>query len=498
MSESKSMLPERIRKQLLTITLIGGAVRLLLLLLPKSFLVTYRLPDDAMYYFTIARNLVSDSGISFDGVEPTNGFHPLWLFVITPIYWITGGEWDSVYVILALQSLLDTALIFACGYAAYKALDLHEQERHYAAIAAALMYAFNPISVIRGINGLETTVAALLLIVWLIKYIEHRRSGAGSYYALASLSALVFLSRTDLVFLLVPALIVLVIHDAKRGFRTSKLLLPALAGLAIVAPWLLWSYVTFGSIVQTSGEAVAIFAKAKYDIIFAAGGYASYIISETLRTWIKPFIYSSFGVGAIAIFLIARRRTDRKHLALFASLLLGTLALFTYHILSRGFIRDWYVIQLVPLFIVVTSVAFAHFAGSRRLFLWLTLSLFFCGWIWEFTHPRLESQQVFLGQRSTADAVVGGFNSGYLGYLAEGPVINLDGVVNNDILHYLRTKDVRRYIDSVGITEIRDFRGTLGGYRNLFAPELTQGFQLVDSVDAGHGEILETWRRMPR
>ena len=489
-------LPERIRKQLWTITLIGGAVRLLLLLLPKSFLVTYRLPDDAMYYFAVARNLANGNGISFDGVDATNGFHPLWLFVITPIYWITGGLWDSVNVILVLQSLLDTALTFACGYAAYKVLDLHEQERHYAALGAALMYAFNPIAVIRGINGLETTLAALLLIVWLLQYIDQWRTSGSSYMTLAVLSALVFLARTDLVFLLAPGLLVLVIREGRHGLSIGRLLVPAMVGLAIVAPWLLWSYLAFGSIVQTSGEAVAIFAQAKFDIVFAEGGYEKYVVSETLRTWIKPFIYSTFGVGAVALLLAIRRRSARKQISLFAPLLIGVLALLTYHIVSRGFIRDWYVIQLIPLFAVLTSITYSHFGGSRRLFLWLTLSLLFCGWIWEFTHPRLESQRVFLeAKRGSNETIIGGFNSGYLGYFSRGRVINLDGVVNNDILHYLRTRDLRGYIDSVGITEIHDFRGTLGGYRNLFAPDLTEGFRSIDSTDAGSGEILEIWQR---
>ena len=470
---------------------------MLLLLLPKSFLVTYRLPDDAMYYFTIARNLATGKGISFDGVDPTNGFHPLWLFVITPIYWISGGLWDSVYLIMALQSLLDTALIFLCGYAAYKALDLDEPQRHFAALAASLIYAFNPISAIRGINGLETTLAAFLLILWLTQYIEHWRFAQSSYLKLAVLTALVFLARTDLVFLLVPALIALAVIDMKRGVALTRYVAPSVIALLIVAPWLLWSHLTFGSIVQTSGKAVAIFAQKKFEIEFAEGGHAAYIFSELLRSWLKPFIYSTYAIGGIVLMLLVTRRNNRESLLPFISLLLGVAALYAYHIISRGFIRDWYAIQFIPLFAVLASVTFAYFTQSRRLFLWLTLSLMFCGWIWEITHPRMESQPV-LAQiaASPTPQVKGGFNSGYFGYLGGGRVINLDGVVNNDILHYLRIGDVRRYIDSVGIDEIKDYRGTLGGYRNLFAPDLTQGFTLVDTLDAGNGEVLETWRRV--
>ena len=41
--------------------------------------------DDAYYYFQIARNLADGGGVSFDGETPTNGFHPLWLVLLTPL-----------------------------------------------------------------------------------------------------------------------------------------------------------------------------------------------------------------------------------------------------------------------------------------------------------------------------------------------------------------------------------------------------------------------------
>ena len=34
--------------------------------------------DDAFYYFGIARNVAHGHGSTFDGINPTNGYHPLW------------------------------------------------------------------------------------------------------------------------------------------------------------------------------------------------------------------------------------------------------------------------------------------------------------------------------------------------------------------------------------------------------------------------------------
>ena len=42
-------------------------------------------PDDAFYYLRIAANVASGRGLTFDGAAPTNGFHPLYLFMLVPI-----------------------------------------------------------------------------------------------------------------------------------------------------------------------------------------------------------------------------------------------------------------------------------------------------------------------------------------------------------------------------------------------------------------------------
>lgn len=43
--------------------------------------------DDSFYYFGIARNLMEGYGFTFDRLNQTNGFHPLWLFTCALPYW---------------------------------------------------------------------------------------------------------------------------------------------------------------------------------------------------------------------------------------------------------------------------------------------------------------------------------------------------------------------------------------------------------------------------
>ncbi len=49
--------------------------------------------DDSFYYFQIAWNLASGNFSTFDGgITRTNGYHPLWLLLITPFYWVFDKE----------------------------------------------------------------------------------------------------------------------------------------------------------------------------------------------------------------------------------------------------------------------------------------------------------------------------------------------------------------------------------------------------------------------
>ena len=61
------------------------------------------IPDDAYYYAQIARNLAAGQFSTVDGgITMTNGYHPAWLFLITPLYWVFDAE-EALVAIKALE-----------------------------------------------------------------------------------------------------------------------------------------------------------------------------------------------------------------------------------------------------------------------------------------------------------------------------------------------------------------------------------------------------------
>ena len=99
------------RRGLWTLALLGAALRLGLIW--TGWCDNRVVADDAFYYFTIARHLAAGHGATFDGLAPTNGFHPLWLLLLTPVFALTGvlraGSWVGVHLALSLCALLDIA-----------------------------------------------------------------------------------------------------------------------------------------------------------------------------------------------------------------------------------------------------------------------------------------------------------------------------------------------------------------------------------------------------
>ncbi len=79
---------------------------------PESVLLAY-VPDDAFYYLEIARHLAAGEGSTFDGVNPTTGYHPGWMALLVPLARAVPEPVLLVRAALALSFVLHVATAFA-------------------------------------------------------------------------------------------------------------------------------------------------------------------------------------------------------------------------------------------------------------------------------------------------------------------------------------------------------------------------------------------------
>ena len=62
--------------------------------------------DDAFYYYQIAYHMAEGRFSTFDGgLTRTNGYHPLWLFLLTPFYWVF-DKTEALFVFKAIEIVL--------------------------------------------------------------------------------------------------------------------------------------------------------------------------------------------------------------------------------------------------------------------------------------------------------------------------------------------------------------------------------------------------------
>lgn len=158
--------------------------------------------DDAFYYFQVARNIASGNGITFDGLNRTNGFHPLWMAVCTPVFALAGvDKMLPLRIIVLLLGLLyagSSVLI----YRLTKRI-LTEQIASLAAVVWAFsIYLHRAIS----IGGMESGINAffLLLLLERVSAINDRESleakDLKEIVWVGVIATLTILSRLDNVF----------------------------------------------------------------------------------------------------------------------------------------------------------------------------------------------------------------------------------------------------------------------------------------------------------
>jgi hypothetical protein len=169
--------------------------------------------DDAYYYFKVAQNISEGRGSTFDGINRTNGYHPLWLWVNIPIFALARFD-----LILPLRILLVfmSALWASAAILFYRLIG----KVFHPAIGAiaAFFWVFSRDILFRVYQqGLESGIAIFFLLLFLYRLSAIERFQAAplpmrSLIELGVLAVAVLFSRLDLVFLVFLAVFWIVLR----------------------------------------------------------------------------------------------------------------------------------------------------------------------------------------------------------------------------------------------------------------------------------------------
>ena len=391
-----------------------------------------RFEDDAYYYLAIARNAASGHGFTADGLSPTNGFQPLWMWLLVPLAWLTSGE--TTGLLLAAHAAV---IAIFCASGALLCELLRARFGLAAALAGCALLFLPPFQNVL-VSGMESGVAVLAFVLLVrellaIGVLEAREAVFGDLRTGLWLG-LVLLARLDSVFIagaLAGALAAAQWAGSRGtpGARARGVLRKGLLvfwpTLALVAPYLAWNELSFGHLLPISGV---------LKTSFGSPGFAPGNLSPAY-----------WGLVALALSsLAAPPRGAPPHLRSVLLALVAGVALQTLHtmVFMRWAVFAWHFALFIPIAALalasLASAVLPRFPAAARPWLGLALA---AGLALAEASSISRLQLAFMGAAGEAgrwvaanlpeDAVLAMKDSGAFGYFAERRVMNLDGVVNS-------------------------------------------------------------------
>ncbi len=181
--------------------------------------------DDAFFYLKTARHIADGTGSTFDGINPTNGYHPLWLLILTAMSAISPLEGSGpLRLLLPVHGLLIAGtVVFLNRLAA--ALSVSAPWR--LAFGCCMLASQGFIDA-----GMESAVLMLLCSALLAELIGDR---PGRGVKIAVLSTLICLARTDAsLFMAVVGVAASAEEARRRGLGAGARLLALMGGASLV------------------------------------------------------------------------------------------------------------------------------------------------------------------------------------------------------------------------------------------------------------------------
>lgn len=437
--------------------------------------------DDAFYYYQVAFNLVHGRGLTFDGVNTTNGFQPLWMIVLLPVY-IFVDKMAAIPIIIYLQ-----ALFCAVALVSVYALARARGTPALAAAAPLFLLASYPPFLHMAFHGLEASIYAGMFGVVLLHLDWVHRTAAyssGRMLATGALLAALNLARLDSLIFSAAVILWLILQ---RRFRSACLVGLPLA--VVMVPYLAANYFYFGALMPVSGAAKRIYSLSQLAGDVAARGESATTLLLRNLLWplkhpsLRPFLWLLIANSLGLVYYAVRRYTV---LALFQFFLVAKYLAYGFLYYNHAMYTWYYIVDFLGPALFVGQLAgdaAALIGGGHRRRQQIAAALLgaalcaiavprgrrYCRLEkerWDYHRslalanvPRTNDLLLFyyaaeqVRKMGIPDGILFGMhNAGVFGYFSGARVVNFDGLINGkERLEYLRrfSYDFFPYLDEV-------------------------------------------------
>lgn len=438
--------------------------------------LTNRSTDDAYYYFGVARNIAVGNGVTFDQINTTNGFHPLWMLCLLPIFYFQEDPEGALRAVFCLVSVIAGTVVWL----AYCSFRPHTGPAAALAGVSALLLPFflHPL-----INGLETGLLLLLLFLTLWAAQEYDlfalAAGRSKNVLLGALMGLIALCRLDSIFIIVSLFGLIVIRYVRtRGTGPSNAIFAAkiaqigLAAVLLVGPYLAWNFLNYGHFLPISGALKTSFPSLslsahKLVTISSRYGQAQLVFSSAVILWIVLGSQRRAS-QAVPSGLAVRAPTD-----IVLAMWIGCWLHFCNTLLFMNWaVHWWHFASYAPVTLFLGSMVVDRIqrrlgSGARGAVFGtgIVASLLAIAAVGSYIatqhrgvhHEPWHEAAIWARTELPATAVIGMTDCGLFGYFCDRPTVNLDGIINGyEYQEALRDNRLTDYLGACGVTHIAD------------------------------------------
>jgi hypothetical protein len=465
-----------------SLLLINFIIRLIIALLPLRFIDGLIIPDDAYISLFIAKNIAKGLGPHY-GFGFTNGFQPLYVFLMVPIYKLFPNDLViPVHIALIILSIFDTLSL----YFIIRIISRRTKNK-LTYILISLFWIFNPYIISTTLNGLETMISAFF-IIFILDYIDKYftdeikvKIDIIKYFYLGILSGLAVFARIDNVFLVLIVLVFLIYQS--RNMRVKAISTYLFGIIIIYLPWLVYSYYYTGDIYPVSGKACRFMSLAGFHfdtsfihLYYPMMKYSLFAIIENNLNYIIC-IFFFFAI------LVLNRKFNFKQLFIQKSriyiIMLGFSMIivlsYTFYIFTHWYFSRYY-FPLVILFLLFMATLIDKLSEISLRYKFVTIgmviislySFIFMGKFQDYFSLKVNDKLGYMSiglwsaQNFQPGTVIGAYQTGALAYFANNlKVINLDGVVNKEAYTSLVGGKLMEYIRNSKIEYILTWKSNL-------------------------------------
>jgi len=414
--------------------------------------------DDFFYYLQIAKNICLLGQSTFDTLTLTNGYHPLWMLILTALTCITrDNEFLLIFTVLSIKAVLST-LSF---YLFYKIAFYFLNEKYQSYVVVIIPFFI----FLRLTFGMEVLLTVPLFAYFILLTLENHNNlmhDKWLFLKLGFIASLLVLSRLDTaIFILLFFLYITSLFWHQKYKLFTSIVFFAIGGL-LVPIYLLSNILFFDTLLPLSGMAKQL------KVFFS---FTPSAITNILSFTFQKIETLAFVLTLVAplFFVFSQVRKDKRiHLLI----LIAIYPLVYYFVLA--FVSDWpiwhwYLYPLPTALLAISIIIIKVFAVKETISKVLTFILILFVSL-EALKPYLDPKVPAGGIYKTALAITKfakehpgiysmGDRAGKAGYLIGNPLVQLEGLVadkqmiqfiknETDLIKVLKFYKVNYYIAS--------------------------------------------------